>query len=269
MDWPQLLTLATLQGVTEFLPISSSGHLVIISPLMSWQDQGLNFDISLHVGTLIAVIFYCRQFVIEMALGLIQTLKTRKMVAGSWMMLWLVLATLPIIIVGFFVKDYVDFFLRNIWLIGTTTLGFGILLGFVDHYARQDANLEQLNHKKALWVGFCQVLAIIPGVSRSGITITAARSLGMDRKSAAKFSFLLSIPTITGAGTLMMVEVTNNPTYSELPLTTMGLAALISGLVAYAVMYYLMRWLERAGFMPFVLYRIGLGIILMVYAYSL
>ncbi|MFK7866482.1 MAG: undecaprenyl-diphosphate phosphatase [Alphaproteobacteria bacterium] len=272
----QIIILAFVQGVTEFLPISSSGHLAVLSPLMNWQDQGLGFDISVHVGTLFAVLVFCRAQLWIMIKGCIETIATRSLNAGFMLALMLVIATLPIIFAGFLLKDMVEMLLRNMYIIASTTLIFGILLGIADRKNNpQPVIMEKMGWRQALAIGAMQILALVPGVSRSGITITAALMLGFDRKSSANFSFLLSIPTILGAATLLLVDLyQQNKGASQEAERAIAIqdmihymmGAGIAAIIALLSMRLLMAWLSKSGFMPFVIYRIALGLFLLFYA---
>jgi len=256
----QAVLLAILQGLTEFLPISSSAHLVIPSLVMDWPDQGLAFDVAVHVGTLLAVLLYYRVDLINMAYSWFRSLAGAPATDDSRLVWYLALATLPAIAVGFFAGDYIEAELRNLPVIATTTLLFGLLLGFADRRAPGLAEGAQLTLAVALLIGLAQALAPVPGVSRSGVTITAALLLGMNRQAAARFSFLLSIPVIAGAGALKvweLVEAGNGVNWFQL-----GLGATVSGISAFLCIALFLRLLDRIGLMPFVYYRIVLAAVL-------
>ena len=282
MDFFHLAFLALLQGVSEFLPISSSGHLALTAPLFGWPDQGLAFDIAVHGGTLLAVLAYCRHECASMIRGIFSFCRRifgRDALSplpdnGEKMAFLLILATVPVVIAGFILHDWVASMARNPVLIGTTTLGFGLLLGIADLYGNRQSktqkSLDELTWQHALWIGLWQMLAIIPGVSRSGITVTAARFLSIDRAAAMRFSFLLAIPTIGGALTLGMSKQFSGAgvgAINALPLaiTDYLLAALLAALTAFLAMGLLIRWLQHSGFWPFVLYRIVLGMVLIIW----
>ena len=280
MDFFHLAFLALLQGVSEFLPISSSGHLALVAPLFGWPDQGLAFDIAVHGGTLLAVLAYCRYECASMIRGIFSFCRRifgRDALSslpdhGEKMAFLLILATLPAVITGFVLHDWVASMARNPLLIGGTTLGFGLLLGVADWYGNRtpktQKSLGELTWLHALWIGLWQMLAIIPGVSRSGITVTAARFLCIERTAAMRFSFLLAIPTIGGALTLGLIKQASGAgDVNALPLAIADylLAALMAALTAFLAMGLLIRWLQNAGFWPFVLYRIGLGMVLILW----
>lgn len=256
----QAILLAILQGLTEFLPISSSAHLVIPSLVLGWPDQGLAFDVAVHVGTLSAVLLYYRADLTRMAGSWFGSLAGAPASDDSRLVWYLALATVPAIIVGFFAGDYIESELRNLPVIATTTLLFGLLLGLADRRAQGGRSGAQLTLAMALLVGLAQAIAPIPGVSRSGVTITAALLLGMDRQAAARFSFLLSIPVIAGAGTLKVWELLSDG--QGVNWLQLGMGAIVSGLAAYLCIGLFLRLLDRMGLMPFVYYRVVLAIAL-------
>ncbi len=260
-----LVVLAIVQGITEFLPISSSGHLILVPMVFGWPDQGLLMDVAVHVGTLGAVMLYFWRDMAAMALGLVH-LAGGKWNAGAKLALMVIIATIPVSLAGFTLDRYYSEGIRSVTVIGWATLGFGVLLYAADRLGATGQRTEDLGPLRAVIIGLCQVLALIPGTSRSGITMTAARMLGFDRAEAARVSLLLSIPTILGAGLLKGKELyeTGNAQLTADAYTAAGLA-LVSALVAIWAM---MRWLRRATFTPFVIYRIILGIVLLVFAYG-
>lgn len=261
-----ILILALIQGLTEFLPVSSSGHLVITSKLLGFADQGLTIDVALHVGTLLAVMLYFWREVWEMAVGLLRLL-TGRGGPQARLVVNVVVATIPIMAAGYFAHPYVALFGRDVELIAWATIGFGVLLFLSDRIGMTVWRVEHLNWINALSIGIAQVLALIPGTSRSGITMTAGRLLGMERPEAARFSMLLSIPTIIAAGTLTGLEMRLSPNvdfFTSDAVISAG-AGFVAGFVAIAAM---MAWLRRAGFLPFVLYRLALGAGLLYWLYA-
>lgn len=256
----QALVLAILQGLTEFLPISSSGHLVIPSLLLGWPDQGLAFDVAVHVGTLLAVAWYYRRDLWLIAVAWLQSVIGGPSTADSRMVWYLVVASVPVALVGIIGGDYIESHGRNLPVIATTTLVFGLLLGFADRHAERTPGDRSLNFFLAMFVGLAQALAPIPGVSRSGVTITAALLLNMSRQNAARFSFLLSIPVIAGAGILKSVDLVQSTAPVNWP--QMAIAALVSAVTAYLCIAVFLRLLDRVGMMPFVYYRIVLALVL-------
>jgi undecaprenyl-diphosphatase len=259
IDWWQAAILALLQGFTEFLPISSSAHLVIPSLLLGWADQGLAFDVAVHVGTLSAVVLYFRRDLTAFAVSLGLGLARREMNAGCREVLCLGVATLPVVASGLLLNDLVESQLRTLPVIASTTLVFGLALGLADRVARRGRD-RGLTLSVAVLVGLAQALAPIPGVSRSGITMTAALLLGLGRQRAARFAFLLSIPVIAGAGLLKASDLLALD--SPVPWLQLGLAATLAGLTAYLCIATFLRLLDRIGLMPFVYYRVALAVVL-------
>jgi len=261
----QLLVLAVIQGITEFLPISSSGHLVILPQLTSWPDQGLILDVAVHVGTLLAVLLYFCKDLFHILLGF---LFPRKSAYKKYRKLGfaLILATIPVVVAGYFLHDYDLFSTRSLELVGWTTLGFGVLLYIADKICMTVNRIEHMTYKNALIIGFFQVLALLPGTSRSGITMTGARFLGFERAEAARFSMLMSIPTIIAAAVLTGLDLYNA---DDLALTKDALtAAGIAFITALLAIWILMGWLRRSSFTPFVIYRILLGGFLLYWVYN-
>ena len=260
-----LAILALVQGITEFLPISSSGHLVLVPHVMQWQDQGLMMDIAVHVGTLGAVMVYAWREIGMMLTGLWKLLRGR-IDQGTRLMLQVIVGSIPVVIAGFMIAKYAGGMLRSVEIIGWTTLGFGLLLGLADRVGMTVRRLEHMSYGSALAIGMAQVLALIPGTSRSGITMTMARFLGFERADAARFSLLLSIPAIAGAGTLTGIDLwqSGDVSLTRDVLIAAGLS-FASALVAITLM---MTWLKHAGFMPFVVYRILLGVLLLYLVYG-
>jgi undecaprenyl-diphosphatase len=256
----QALFLAALQGLTEFLPISSSAHLVIPSLVLGWPDQGLAFDVAVHVGTLLAVLLYYRRDLLALAIGCRQALQSRQSNADSDMVLYLACASLPVAIVGFAGGGFIEAELRSLPVIATTTALFGLLLGYADIQARRRPGKSVLTLPVAVMIGLAQAIAPVPGVSRSGVTITAALLLGLDRQSAARFSFLLSIPVIGGAGLLKSAELAGQAAPVDWAMLALG--AGVSALTAYACIATFLRLLDRIGLMPFVYYRLVLAAVL-------
>lgn len=260
-----ILILAIVQGLTEFLPISSSGHLVITGKLLGWPDQGLTIDVAIHVGSLLAVMLYFWRDVGRMAVG-VGRIATGRGGPPAQLVVNLVIATLPIVVVGFLAKDYVAHALRNVELIAWASIGFGILLWLADWIGMTIRRMEHIGWASALAIGFMQILALIPGASRAGVTMTAGRAMGMERSEAARFSMLLSIPTILGAGALAGWDVYKA---GDVRLgLDMAIAAGLSFVSAFLSIVLIMAWLKRAGFGPFVLYRIALGGFLLWWVYS-
>ena len=260
-----LVILAMVQGLTEFLPVSSSGHLVLVPALLEIPDQGLMMDVAVHVGTLGAVLIYLWRDVWAMISGVILTLYGRSN-SGIKLLGYLILATLPVIGAGYAMNHYYPAGVRSIEVIGWATLGFGFVLMISDQVGMTLRRIEHLTISDTLIIGFAQVLALIPGTSRSGICMTAARFLGMERSDAARFSILLSIPVILGAGALKGYDLWKT---DDTQLTNdIFLGTGIAFIVALITIALLMAWLRRATFTPFAIYRVILGITLLAYSYD-
>ena len=261
----EIIILALLQGLTEFLPISSSAHLILPSQILGWQDQGLAFDVAVHVGTLLAVMLYFRKSVGSMAVAWCGTVgigpeKGKQSFDGklAW---WILLATIPAGLFGLLGKDFIEEHLRSALVIAATTLLFGALLGFADIKAgkrKQHKPMEILGIKGAMLIGLAQAIALIPGTSRSGITMTIGLMLGLSRDHAARFSFLLSIPAIAMAGSYLTLKLVLSSEVVDW--FAMGLGSLIAFVSAYACIHYFLILLEKLGMMPFVIYRLFLGV---------
>ena len=260
----QILVLALVQGITEFLPISSSGHLVLVPALTGWADQGLAMDVAVHVGTLGAVIAYFWKDLFELVRGLPKIVTDRGDPMAR-LITYLAIATLPVILAGLIIIQLADE-LRSIEVIGWTTLGFGIALFAADKLGNVTRRIDNMIYRDAVVIGLAQALALIPGTSRSGITMTAARILGFDRSESARFSMLLSIPVIVAAGGLLGVKL-----YQADALSIdrdLLLAMVFSFLSAFLAIWWLMRWLNRANFTLLAAYRVVLGSGLLYWAYS-
>lgn len=260
-----LAILALVQGITEFLPISSSGHLVLVPVFLEIPDQGLMLDVAVHVGTLGAVILYLWRDIWNMVAGLGRTMRGRSD-PGAKMAGYLIVATLPVVAAGYALNHYYPQGIRGVEIIGWTTLGFGIVLLITDQIGMTLRRIEHLRIGDVLFIGCAQALALVPGTSRSGICMTAARILGMERSDAARFAMLLSIPAIVGAGSLKGYELwqTGNVALTSDALLAAGMA-FVAALITIIL---LMAWLRRATFTPFAIYRVILGAALIGYSYG-
>lgn len=270
MDLLQAFVLAVVQGITEFLPISSSAHLILVPLLTNWDDQGLVFDVAVHLGSLSAVLVYYREELRRLILGFCRAplANSQNQAANdSARLAWLlVVSTLPIVIAGVFLNDYIETNFRNLVVIGGSSIIFGIILWLA--YQKKNANftLVELTLFSAVIIGVAQALAIIPGASRSGITLTAGLLVGLSVKEAAKYSFLLSIPTIVGAAVFMLVD-----DYHKVEIFSVSfiVGMLVSALSAYVCIDLFIRFVTRIGMMPFVIYRFLLGLLLIsIYCFS-
>ena len=259
MDLWQIMVLAVIQGLTEFLPISSSAHLLLPKEVLGWSDQGLAFDVAVHVGSLLAVIFYFRQELIAMTRAWLCQLQTGQASADSRLAWALIVGTIPAGLCGLLFGHFIEANLRSVGVIATTTIAFALLLAWADRNAGS-AN-KTITLPMALTIGAAQAIALIPGTSRSGVTMTAGLMLGLGRAQASRFSFLLAIPLILAAGLLKAVELLQTGT--EMPWSYIALGTLLSGVTAYVCIAVFMRLVETIGFMPFVIYRLLLGIVLL------
>ena len=265
LDFFQVTILAVLQGAAEFLPISSSGHLILPSLIFAWNDQGLTFDIAVHVGTLFAVLVYFRGDLHRLVFALTLSVFQRKHSEDSKLAWMLLAATIPAGLSGLLFATQVEQYGRSLILIGITSIVFGLLLFVSDRSGSKQLTLADMNWKTALLVGFSQVLALIPGTSRSGVTMTAALFCNLDRAAAARFSFLLAVPIITASGLLRGLQLLQTDTESVEWLVLLY-AIFISAVVAYLCIHYFLQLIERIGFLPFVIYRVLLGIALILLA---
>ena len=265
MTLVHLIVIAVVQGITEFLPISSSGHLVLVPQLVCWPDQGMLIDVAVHIGTLGAVITYLWRDVWLMLTALTRIDMWRRD-PGVRMIMMLAVATVPVIVAGLLIHTYAGDALRDMVVIGWATLGFGLVLYACDRLGPTRRRIEHMNMWSALLIGLAQIAALIPGASRAGVTISAARAMGYERQDAARFSMLLSIPTIIAAGTLAGIDLVRMGDASLQ--TDAVIAAGLAFVTAYIAIALMMRWLRRASFTPFVVYRIVVGGGVLAFAYS-
>lgn len=261
MSYFEAVILALVQGITEFLPISSSAHLILVPKLLGWADQGLAFDVAVHVGTLVAVIVFLR--------------KELQAIIPAWLLGWngfnwtvhgkigwlVVLATIPVGLVGLFAGDLIEVYLRAPWVIGASTLFFGLWLGWADRKGDQNTTpMQSLTWKQTLLVGIAQAFALIPGTSRSGVTMTAMIALGFSRVASARFSFLMAVPAIALPGLLKGGELVSSGQAVAWDVLIIGAA--VSAITAFVCMHWFMRFIERVGMTPFVIYRIVLALVI-------
>lgn len=262
-----ILLVAIIQGVTEFLPISSSGHLILLPNLTGLSDQGQTIDVAVHVGTLGAVVLFFWPDVRIALGGLPRLLSGRADTPGSRLAFLLIIATIPVVIGGLIFKlTGLSDALRSTAVIGWTMLGFGVVLWWVDQKGKTEKRAEDWSLRDAITLGLWQVIALIPGTSRSGITITGARHLGYERSEAARISMLMSIPTILASGTLLGIEVAGN---ADLAIARDGaIAAAFAFVAALLALSIMMRLLKSVSYTPYVIYRVILGVALLVIAYT-
>jgi undecaprenyl-diphosphatase len=257
-----IVVLAVVQGLTEFLPVSSSAHLILVPYLTGWPDQGLSFDVAVHVGTLTAVLLYFRAQLKSMAVDWCRSLYLGRHTAGSRLAWLVLLGTVPVGLCGLLAKPLIETYLRSPLVIAAASIVFGLLLGAVWRFRKPRRGEYQLTAQDALLIGLAQALALIPGTSRSGITLTAGLMLGLSPQAAARFSFLLSIPVIALAGVLLARDVHE----AQDPLVwghVLG-GAVMAAVSAYLCIHYFLKLMERVGMMPFVIYRILLGLVIFV-----
>jgi undecaprenyl-diphosphatase len=260
VELTHVVVLAVLQGVVEFLPISSSGHLILVPSLLGWPDQGLGFDIAVHAGTLTAVIVYFRHDLLRLVCAAFDAGNREFELAWS-----LVLASLPLGFAGLLLADLVDTMLRSPAIIASTTAGFGVLLWLADGLNRGNRDDSDLRMHDAVLIGFGQALALVPGTSRSGITMTVGLALGLSRAAAARFSFLLSVPAIGMAASweAYQLVVTREPVLWG----TLSLAAALAAATAFAAITVFLRVIERVGMWSFAVYRLLLAIVIVLVLY--
>ncbi|MEM0514152.1 undecaprenyl-diphosphate phosphatase [Pseudoalteromonas sp. YIC-827] len=252
-----IVVLAVIQGLTEFLPISSSAHLILPSQLLGWQDQGLAFDVAVHVGSLMAVMIYFRKEIGDILVAWFKSFGSQGATDDSKLGWYILLATIPAGIAGKLFEDLIEQHLRAAIVIAITTIFFGLVLWLADIKAKQSKNIYQLNWKSALLIGCAQAVALIPGTSRSGITMTAGLFLGLTKESAARFSFLLSVPVIGGMGLIKTIELATGEQAVDWQALILG--AGLSFMAAYACIFLFLKFIERMGMFPFVIYRLLLG----------
>lgn len=261
MTFLQLFIIAVVQGVTEFLPISSSGHLILIPQLTAFPDQGPMIDVAVHVGSLLAIIIYFWRDALGLARGGLSSVGIGKAPAERRLFWWIAIGTVPAVAVGLFlaIGGYLEGF-RSTQLVAINLIIYGVLLGIADRIGRQEKSYEDLTLRDAIIVGMAQALALIPGTSRSGVTMTAARFLGYKRVEAARFSFLLSMPAVAGAGLLAVFDLADATAQMQIDALIAGAMTFVA---AFATMAFLMNFLRRASMMLFVVYRIALGVLLL------
>lgn len=266
MSIEQIVVLAIVQGITEFLPISSSAHLILVPALTGWPDQGIMTDIMVHVGSLLAVIVYFRRDIQNLLRGGIDLLRGR-MTEGGRLVLLIVLATIPTVLFGLFLIRYTDYevYSRDPAIIAWNTILYGILLLVADRVGPKVKTVENMTAGNALVIGVSQALSLLPGTSRSGVTMTAARYLGFTRTEAARFSMLLSIPATVAPAMLLIgdaIEAGEGIVMDDL------IAAALTFVSALLAIAFLMALVRRTSFLPFVLYRMLLGGFLLVMLYA-
>ncbi len=263
MEFIYVLVLAFIQGVTEFLPISSSAHLVLPAKLLNWPDQGLAFDTAVHLGTLLAVVFYFREDLKRLGESLWKHTAHGDRTSESRYCIYLIVASLPIIPVGFLSRFFVEAALRDTLVIALTTITFGVALLASDLISKKQKDDLELNLTTAIVIGIAQCLALIPGTSRSGITITTALLFNHSRESAARISFLISIPAIAGAAGIKLWDLMQNGSGPGFIYLATGMV--MAAIAAYACITLFLDYIARIGYLPFVIYRLMLGGLLLAF----
>ncbi|QUL37105.1 undecaprenyl-diphosphate phosphatase [Erythrobacter sp. JK5] len=263
MTFLQLLIIAVVQGITEFLPISSSGHLILIPFLTDFPDQGPMIDVAVHVGSLLAIIIYFWRDALGLAKGGFATIGLGDDPLQRRLFLWVLVGTIPAVALGLFLKlgGFLEGF-RSTDLVATNLIVYGVLLGLADRFGRQEKSFEDVTLRDAILVGLAQALALIPGTSRSGSTMTAARALGYKRVEAARFSFLLAIPAVAGAGLLAVLDLAEASVQMQADALIAGVMTFVA---AFLTMAFLMNFLKRASMLVFVAYRIAMGCALLYF----
>jgi len=257
----QVFILAIIQGLTEFLPVSSSAHLILIPKLLHWPDQGLAFDVAIHVGTLFSVITYFRKELKLMIVDWCKSIPGKPATPNSHLAWAIGFGTIPVGLAGLVFSSFIANDMRATWIIAASTIGFGILLGIASLVAKQKRDERHLKWKDVLVIGCAQAIALIPGTSRSGITLTAGLFVGLTRQAAARYSFLLSIPVIILAGSLEMFKLAQSDLIIDY--RALGFGFIVSMITGYACIGVFLKLLERFGVMPFVIYRVVLGTVLL------
>lgn len=263
LDFLKAVFLGTLQGLTEFLPISSSAHLRIFPELFGWGDPGAAFTAVVQIGTELAVLIYFRKDIWRIgsawARSLVQPEYRGSLDARmGW---FIIVGSMPIVVLGILLKDVIERDFRNLWVIGTMLIVLGIVLGIADRVSRSDKQIRQLTLRDGVLMGAAQAAALVPGVSRSGATISMGRFLGYEREAATRYAFLLAIPAVVGAGLFELKEIPHGDnTYGWASTIT---ATVVAFVVGYAAIAWLLRYVSTKSYLPFVIYRIGLGAVVL------
>lgn len=261
LDYFQVTILAIIQGITEFLPISSSAHLIFPSSILGWPDQGLSFDVALHVGTFLAVLSFYRHTVLSLVRAWLRHITTGEKSADANLAWLIVIASVPAGIAGVLFQSAVEEYARALPIIAISSVFFAILLLFSERRSKAHFSLENMTWQHALFIGLAQAMALIPGTSRSGVTMTAALLCHINKQEAAKFSFLLSMPIIFASGLLKGGQLIQSETVS-IDWIQLAYSVVLTGLIALACIHWFLKLIERVGFLPFVIYRIVLGAVL-------
>jgi undecaprenyl-diphosphatase len=259
LDFLKAVFLGLLQGLTEFLPISSSAHLRIFPELFGWGDPGAAFTAVIQIGTELAVLIYFRKDIWRIGSSWVRSLYQPELrgALDSRMGWYIIVGSLPIVILGIVLKDIIERDFRNLWIIGTTLVVLGLILGIADRVGSTDRTIDKMTLRHSVFLGLAQACALIPGVSRSGATISMGRFLGYDREAATRFAFLLAIPAVVGAGLFELPEIPHGDNaYGPGPTLV---ATVVSFIVGYAAIAWLLRYVSTNSYLPFVIYRVLLG----------
>ena len=264
MDSFQAFVLAIIQGLSEFLPISSSAHLILVPEFLGWEANGLAFDVALHVGTLFAVVFFLKKEISQIVPAWFNGWQGFNWTSNGMLGWLIIVATIPLGIVGLLAGDFIEQNLRTPMIIAAATLLFGLLLGWSDRDgSNNQGELGSLTMKHAILVGGSQALALIPGTSRSGITMTALLALGYSREASARFSFLMAVPAIALPGILKTNELISSS--QSVAWDSLAIGVIVSAVIAFLTMRWFINLLSRVGMMPFVIYRIILAVVIILY----
>lgn len=263
MDFFRAVVLGVIQGLTEFLPISSSAHLAIFPKFFGWDDPGAAYTAVIQIGTELAVLLYFWRDIWTIGSGWVRgvfSAEARR--APEWRMGWFVIiGSVPIVLLGLLLQDAIDRDFRNLWVIGTTLIVLGVVLGIAERIGRKSSPIEDLTMKHAILLGLAQAGALVPGVSRSGATISMGLFLGYERAAATRYAFLLAIPAVVGAGIFKLKDIGGDNTYGTGP-TIVG--TVVSFVVGLAVIHWLLKYVSTHSYTPFVVYRVGLGSLVLV-----
>ena len=264
MNLLQAIVLAVVQGISEFLPISSSGHLILVPHFLGWPDQGLAFDVAVHVGTLLAVLIYFRWTIVALVRAWVESI-VRRIPSREARLAWqLLVATVPVGLAGLLFDDYIEQHLRRPEFVAGTLALFCLLMYAVDRLARTGRDEYSLSWAQAGLIGVAQALALMPGTSRSGITITAGRLTGLTRSAAARFSFLLAVPGIAAAGGYEGLKLATGTAPVDWPPMAVGLVC--SALAGIVCIHVMIRFIERIGLLPFTVYRLLVALVILLVA---
>lgn len=264
MDFLQAVVLGVIQGLTEFLPISSSAHLAIFPKFFGWDDPGAAYTAVVQIGTEVAVVLYFWRDIWTIGSGWVKgVFSAEARQEPEWRMGWFVIiGSLPIVLLGLALQDLIDREFRNLWVIGTTLIVLGVVLGIAERVGRKTSTIESMTMRHAILLGLAQAGALVPGVSRSGATISMGLFLGYERAAATRYAFLLAIPAVLGAGIYKLKDIPGGENAYGVGPTIVG--TIVSFLVGIAVIHWLLKFVSTRSYAPFVVYRIGLGALVLI-----